>query len=337
MSPKQLTLLLSMSAFLSAPVIAQDRPTIPVPSMLEQVDTQIITEAEAADMPDLDRTAPPIEQVYEDIFPPAPTQSSGSFLDEVIKRWAPTQRYAVEPKDSIMIPVGQGLMNTFSTNLSMLTAKTNDETSTYEIDEGYLYITVNTKTPISLVLYQEGVLESQVSITLVPVPAPPTMVEINFELTQQMLTKAQEYKKETELNEKIYAQQQPSQANNPYQQFITSLLLPVARGDIPRGFAMAPSVPHNARFPCAMSIYHETKQRIVSAKHHIDVVHVVNDSDRTYAVKEEMCLSNYVKAVALFEKSYLQPGEESELYILRDIQSEQKEAQRNRRPRLIGE
>jgi conjugal transfer pilus assembly protein TraK len=218
----------------------------------------------------------------------------------------------------------------------MLTAKTNDETSTYEIDEGYLYVTVNTKNPISIVLYQEGVLESQVSITLVPVPAPPTLVEIEFNLDDDMLAKAREYKREMEIKQQIASQQPQAPASNSYQQAISDILLPVAQGNIPRGFALNPTIPREARFPCSMTIYHEAKQRLVSSKHTIDVVHVVNDSTRTYNVREEMCLGRYVKAVALFEKAYLAPGEESEMYILRDQYTEQRQEQRPRRPRLTG-
>lgn len=326
------TLLVSLHTY------SQDsRPKIPVPSMVQQVQPDVLTESQVDQMPNVKPA--PVESIYESVFEPLPEKKEGpkSFLDEVMKRWQPTQRFSVKPKESIMIPVGQGLMNTFSTNLGMLNAKTNDETSTYEIDEGYLYITVNTQSPISLVLFQEGVLESQVSITLVPVPAPPTLVEIDFELTPEMKLKGEKYKKEMELNEQIYSQAQPIQGNNPYQQYITSLLLPIARGDITRGFAMTPSVPKQNRYPCSMSIYHETKQRLVSGKHVIDVVHVVNDSQQTYQVREEMCLGKYVKAVALFQKSYLQPGEESELYILRDKLTEEKDKRRNRRPSLIGE
>ena len=322
----------------------QNRPSVPVPSMVQQVQPEMLTEEEAAQQPFVTPSAQnlPVDAVYENAFPSLPEQTqspnkTGTFLDEVMKRWQPTQRFSVKPKESIMIPVGQGLMNTFSTNLSMLNAKTNDETSTYEIDEGYLYITVNTEQPISLVLYEEGLLESQVSVTLVPVPAPPTLVEIDFELSDAMLDKAKLYKKEYELNERIQSQSQPIQGSNPYQQYISDLFLPVARGDITRGFALTPSIPDQSRFPCAMSIYHETKQRLVSGKHIIDVVHVVNDSNQTYQVREEMCLGKYIKAVALFEKAYLQPGEESELYILRDKQAEEKEIRRPRRPRLTGE
>ena len=337
-------LCLSLCLMASHAYSQQNRPTVPVPSMVEEFEPEVITEEQAAQRPNVVSTSQslPVDAVYQNAFPssidqPQTSARQPTFLDEVMKRWQPTQRFSVNPKESIMIPVGQGLMNTFSTNLSMLNAKTNDETSTYEIDEGYLYITVNTENPISLVLYEEGVLESQVSITLVPVPAPPTLVEIEFNLTDAMVIKAEDYRKEYELNERILSQSQPIQANNPYQQFISDLFLPVARGDITRGFALTPNIPDENRFPCAMSIYHETKQRLVSGKHVIDVVHVVNDSEKTYQVREEMCLGRYIKAVALFEKAYLQPGEESELYILRDKQAEEKESRRPRRPRLTGE
>ena len=334
-----LALILIASVHVSG-VIAQERPSIPVQPMVEQVQSKPLTEEQVPATRQNKVNSPPktIDTVYEQAFPPVVSEPAarGSFIDEVMKRWKPTQHYSVSPKDSIMVPVGKGLMNTFSTNLTMLTAKTNDESSTYEINEGYLYVTVNTEAPISIVMYEEGVLESQVSVTLVPVSAPPTLVEMSFNLTDEMRQKAHKYKAEMELNAKINTHAPTLQTQNSYQQHITSLLLPVAAGDIPRGFALSPSVPDKVRYPCSMTIFHEAKQRLISGKFVIDVVHVINNTDSVYQVREEMCLARYVKAVGLFEKAYLQPGEESELYILRDKFTEEKDTRRNRRPRLIG-
>jgi conjugal transfer pilus assembly protein TraK len=258
------------------------------------------------------------------------------FLNKVAQTWEPTQSFAVSPKDSIMIPVGQGLMNTLSTNLTRVAAKSNDETSAFEIDEGYLYVTVNTLNPISIILYEEGVLDSQISVTLVPIPAPPTLVEIEFDLADELVNKAKTYRDELEIQETINQQSQQQNTNHtPYQQMVVDMLLPVARGDIPRGFGLTPTIPEESRYPCSMTIHHQAEQRLIGGKFIIDVVHVVNDSQQTYNVREEMCLSKFVTAVALFEKAYLRPGEQSEIYILRDKRAEDKMKARKRRPSLI--
>lgn len=316
-------------------VFAQEakRPVVSVTPITDRP----MSEKEVNDRQDSIET-PNINMAYEESFNssvPSPVMPS-EFLKRVAKTWEPNQSFSVYPKDSIMIPVGQGLMNTISTNLHMVNAKSNDETSAFEIDEGYLYVTVNTLNPISIILYEEGALETQISVTLVPIPAPPTLVEIEFELTDAMVAKAKQYREDIELENKIQSQQPPMSAQTPYQQSITNMLLPVAQGDIPRGFGLKPSVPTEYQTPCAMTIYNRAKQRLVSHKFVIDVVHVVNNSDQTYNVREEMCLAKYVTAVALFQKAYLQPGEESELYILRDVLAAEKQKKRNRRPSLIG-
>lgn len=278
-----------------------------------------------------------VEQMYAGKFPEQPlVNMPASFLEKVSKTWKPTQEFTVKPRDNIMIAVGQGLMNTISTNLTMLTAKTNDESSTFEIDHGYLYVTVSSQNPISLVLYEEGVLDSQVSITLVPVSAPPTIAKINFDLTPAMKEKADEFQKQIKLEEQqATASEEPQQnKHDSHTTRIIDILRSVAQGDIPKGFGLTPDIPDALRHPCQMTIYHRTEQRMVSGNDIIDVVLVKNDSDKPYNIREEMCLTNGTLAVALFEKAYLLPNEASELYILRDKRQSVQELQRKRRPRL---
>lgn len=278
-----------------------------------------------------------VSEIYEQKFAPQPSSIPNSFLDKVAKTWKPTQDFAVKPKDNIMIAVGQGLMNTISTNLTMLTAKTNDESSTFEIDKGYLYVTVSSTNPISLVLYEEGVLESQVSITLVPVPAPPTIANISFSLPQSMKDEAVEFQKKIALEEQqATTGEEPESAHDSHTNRIIEILRPVAQGDIPKGFGLTPDIPEEMRHPCQMTIVHRTEQRLVSGNDIVDVVLATNDSDKPYNVREEMCITNGTLAVALFEKAYLLPGQSSEIYILRDKRQELEQKRRQRRPALLG-
>jgi hypothetical protein len=173
-------------------------PVIPV----EPVIARTLTSEEVKERRALMDT-PSISQTYNTQFSGSmPIGSApvalmpGEFLNKVAQTWEPTQSFSVKPKDSIMIPVGQGLMNTLSTNLIRVTAKSNDDTSAFEIDEGYLYVPVNTLNPISIILYEEGALDSQISVTLVPIPAPPTLVEIEFDLSDAIIAKAKLYREE---------------------------------------------------------------------------------------------------------------------------------------------
>jgi conjugal transfer pilus assembly protein TraK len=74
----------------------------------------------------------------------------------------------------------------------------------------------------------------------------------------------------------------------------------------------------------------------MGGKEVIDVVLIKNTSSSVYQMREEMCASDDVLAVALYRKSYLQPGEEMELYILRDKFFEREQKRSARRPRLTS-
>lgn len=359
MKQHAITLLVGLSCLFTGQVFSQEETKPVIPSMSGQspeipvrpLYTERMTQEQAESLAQSVKSAEPkdgqstgpasprtetVEDVYKRMFAAQQPKPAETFLEKVSKSWKPTQKFKVRPKESIMIAVGQGLMNTISTNLPLINAKTNDETSTYESSEGYLYVTVNTDKPISLVAFAEGVLETQISITLVPIPAPPTFVEINFDLDTSLRSEVQAYADEFELAEKIATQSVNSSPYTPYQQSISSLLIPVAQGEIPRGFGLTPDIPDQDKYPCATTMYHETKQRLVSGKYIIDVVHTVNNTPVAKEIREEMCLGRFVKAVALFQKSILQPGEESELYILRDKLEAEKLKRKQSRPRLLG-
>ena len=115
---------------------------------------------------------------------------------------------------------------------------------------------------------------------------------------------------------------------------LPTLLTPVAQGDFPRGFTLSGDIPEDYRTPCRMAIPHKAAQRLLGGSEIIDVIGVKNTTDSTYMVREEMCLSDDVIAVALFKKSYLAPGEEMELYILRDKLYYENVQRKARRPRV---
>lgn len=276
---------------------------------------------------------------YENKFN-APTETaapSKSIIDAITKAWKPTQELKLSPGENIVIPVGQGLMSSVKTNFKMLAARTSDKDSILEIEGGFLYVTINGNQPVGLILYEDGVMESQISVTLVPIQAPPSMVDIEVTMSQAMLFKGEEYRKQIELEEKIATQTDNASINSTaYTDRIIGLLTPVAKGDLPPGFSMTNDIPTYLSTPCQVTVYQTAAQRLTGGREIIDVVLIRNDSDRGYRVREEMCLSAGVKAVALFEKSYLRPGDETEVYILRDKLYEQEMQRKNRRPRLTG-
>lgn len=253
------------------------------------------------------------------------------------KNYKPTQEYTLNPSDNILVPVGQGLMNSIATNFNMVAVRTSDRNAVLEVVDGYIYATLKTNEPVGLIMYEEGVLESQVSVTLIPIPAPPVIVDLTVNLTPDMKIKARDYLIQIKRDEEEeIAKEVEGSYSSEHNKRIIELLKPVALGDLPRGFSLTNDTPSWLSKPCQTAIYQYAGQRLTGGKEVIDVVLLKNDTDRVYRVREEMCLANDVIAVALFSKSYLEPGDETEVYILRNRHYAEQQKREFRRPRLTA-
>ncbi|MFQ3188888.1 MAG: conjugal transfer pilus assembly protein TraK [Paraglaciecola sp.] len=244
----------------------------------------------------------------------------------------------VKPGSSIMIPVAQGLMNRIKTPFKMVAIRDSGSDATIvDLDGGMVFVTINDYKPMSLMVYEEGVPETMFSIMLQPIDAPPVMIDVDLEITNEMIAKRVAFHEKIEIEDKL------QQANNmakvqtqtsEHERRIKEILAPVAKGDIPRGFSFTEKVPARYLTPCSVSIHQETKQRLIGARELVDVVLIHNDSNEIYSVREEHCVSKDTIAVAVLDKSVLQPGQETEIYILRDKLYEQRQSRVQRRPRL---
>lgn len=271
------------------------------------------------------------------------TKSSNErdFLQKVKQSFKPEQSYNLKPGRNIVIPVGQGFSNAIRTNFRSLSVKTsaNAEQALLEVEDGHLYVTLRTMQPISLLLSEDGVIESEISIVLVPMASPPAMVDIDIDMPAEMKLKALNHFNDMEKQKKIdkatlEAQNAPVLRSSSYQKGIVSILKPIAQGKTPSGYSITNDIPNYLKHPCRIAIYHEAGQRLSGSQDFIDVVLVHNDSDRVYQVREEMCLNDGVTSVALYPKSYLQPGEETEIYIIRKLKKASADSYGQTRPRL---
>jgi conjugal transfer pilus assembly protein TraK len=267
-------------------------------------------------------------------------QSDG-FIEKIKKNYKPEQSYDLKPGRNIIVPVGQGYMNVIKTNFTSLSARTSagSEDAVLQIEEGNLYATVKTHQPVSLILSEDGVLDSEVSIVLVPLAAPPAIVNIDISLTEKMRSEAAEYQANLQKERAMLEAEnlrEPATRNASHVNNLVAILKPVAQGNIPRGFSMTNDIPAHLTHPCRIAVSHYTGQRLAGGREVIDVVLVRNNSNRAYQVREEMCLTPDVRAVGIFTKSYLMPGEETEVYIVRDKYYEAQKQREQTRPRLTG-
>lgn len=268
-------------------------------------------------------------------------------IDKVRKNYKPHQQVKLKPGHSELIPVATGLQNRISTEFTQVEVKTSDGEVPIDLQGGFIYITPMSQAPIGLMIGEAGMPETMVNLTLMPLDVPPVMVEVDVLMPGKMKREHQAFlaeqnkitAKERRLEE---IRQGPVAVNDPrtnskHVDRATSILAEVAGGEIPQGFDLVDVIPEKDRYPCdirRMAMYHEVGQRLVSGRELIDVVRVKNDINGFREIREEFCLDEDVIAVGVFDRATLAPGEDAELYILRDKLHMEKKQKIRARPRL---
>ena len=270
-------------------------------------------------------------------------------VDKIKKKYKPTQKIKIKPGFSELLPIATGLQNRIATPFRNVQIKTSDMDLPIEVDGGYVYLTPLTQAPIGLMIGERGMPETMVSLTLMPLDVPPVMIEVEVDMSKNLRLKhkkllAAQDKAETKKTWQEQAQKRPVAVNDPrtndkYVDRATSVLSQVAHGQVPPGFEFLDDIEEENLFPCdirRMTIYHKVGQRLISGREIIDVVIIKNDINGFREIREEFCLADDVVAVAVFDKATLAPGEETELYILRDKLFIEKQQKVRARPRLTS-
>ena len=112
------------------------------------------------------------------------------WADKVKSKYAPNQNLTVRPSGNVMVPVAIGLMNRIETNYKNVSVKTSDESAVLEVDGGVLYVTLNSREPVGLILMEQGVPNSAINLTAVPIDVPPALVKVRVPMTGDMLIEA---------------------------------------------------------------------------------------------------------------------------------------------------
>ena len=100
-------------------------------------------------------------------------ESANDVWAEMVKsKYSPTQTLTVRPSGNVMVPVSLGLMNRIETNFKNVSVKTSDEAAVLEVDGGVLYLTINKSEAVGLILMEQGVPNSAINLTAVPVDVP---------------------------------------------------------------------------------------------------------------------------------------------------------------------
>ncbi|MBB1438443.1 TraK domain-containing protein [Shewanella sp. SG41-4] len=268
------------------------------------------------------------------------TGSSSGFASTLQASYKPVQNYSLKPGENIAVAIAAGLMNRIKTNFSMVAVRTSDEESIIEASNGYIYFTTNSMNPVGIMVYEEGMPETAISLVLQPDNNPPAMVNVDVKLTGQQRYLMAERKRERDRLKKIDDLANMHQEELSTASHITrmkSLLLPIAQNGIPQGFTESVEIPQTLTKPCSVAIRQKTAQRYAGSREYIDVVVMYNHTAYAYQIKEEQCLSRDALAVAFIDQSILQPGESTEVYIVRDKLYVEKMEKTNRRRQISAQ
>jgi conjugal transfer pilus assembly protein TraK len=269
----------------------------------------------------------------------SPTGTSG-FSQALQASYKPVQNYSLKPGENIAVAIAAGLMNRIKTNFSMVAIRTSDEESIIEASNGYIYITTNSMNPVGIMVYEEGLPETAISLVLQPDNNPPAMVNVDVKLTGEQHYLMAERKRERDRLKKIDDLANVKEENLNTASHIArlkSLLLPIAQSGIPQGFTESIEIPQTLAKPCSVAIRQKTAQRFAGSREYIDVVVMYNQTAYAYQVKEEQCLSRDALAVAFIDQSILQPGDSTEVYIVRDKLYVEKLEKSNRRRHISAQ
>lgn len=261
-----------------------------------------------------------------------------SFIDKIKSAYKSKQNLGtLEPGDNLAIPVAAGITNPIITNFKRVAIRTHDEEAVIELEDGRVYITLNNMRPIGLMLFEEGVPESMINLTLVPVDAMPVVVNFKVNMTKAMKVKSWKYRAKVKEEEAISQVQQASRKmlEADHITYIKSILKPIGNAQLPRGFTLSTDTSQAMAKPCSITIEQKVAQRIVGLREVVDVVRVKNNLHYGYMLEEQACESKGTIAVAIYNKAYLQPGEATEIYIMRDKLQSSQIIQKTSRPRVV--
>ncbi|WIG71087.1 type-F conjugative transfer system secretin TraK (plasmid) [Photobacterium damselae] len=268
--------------------------------------------------------------------------------DELKKKYDSHQDITVKPGDGELVPVAVGLQNQISTPFKTVTIKTSSMEVPIEVKDGYIFITPMDQSPIGLFIGEAGMPETNISLTLMPLDVPSTMIDVKVPMKRALKVKYNNFVKDRQQKKDIAQhvkemQEAPEnefdpRVNSQYVERATALLASVAKGDIPNGYSFSTDIPRDQMFPCdinRMGMYHQVMQRLEGSREIVDVVKVTNDINNFRQMREEYCLRDDVIAVGVFDKATLAPGQSTEVYILRDKAYMDRIKKQRVRPSLI--
>ena len=175
------------------------------------------------------------------------------------------------------------------------------------IKDNVVYISTNKVVPISMFITDKGNENVAISLTLLPRKIPSREVHLTLN-TQDLQT--------------VYGSSEAEkwEKSQPYVSGIKKALREIALQRVPSGYQLT-SIPKNYALPSCSAqgfrVDFSKGQLMAGSKLHYIVGKVTNVSAHTLEFRESSCANYDIAAVALWPNNMLEPGQSSEIYVVR--------------------
>lgn len=221
---------------------------------------------------------------------------------------------AVTPGVNEVIPISVGHTNRIMMPFDTPRIRTTSN-ATFDVEGRAVYVTSSDEgSPVTAFVSEAGDPETALSLTFVPKRIPPVEVDISIEGDHGV----QGYRSTKKA--KAWEQAQP------YVDALRNVLREVAIGKTPQGYSLSEKPDARDLPGCQLSgVTFDFIDGQVLKGHQLQVnVGVMqNRSDKTIEFREPACSGDDVRAVAAWPHPLLEPGQKSEVYVVRGIEEPQ--------------
>ncbi|MEZ9359017.1 hypothetical protein AB4175_03920 [Vibrio cyclitrophicus] len=267
---------------------------------------------------------------------------------QMAKKFKPVQKYKLRPSDNITLPAAKYILNSIRTSFKEINIRSSDPNVVMKVDGSFIYFTSNNDAPFNIIIFEKGVPETQVNLTIWPLDVMPAMVQVDVRYDKALQAKVDrtlaskkrdqidQEKRIQDMESELAIASDPEITSSDYVQRINKLFAETAGKGTPKGFDLQTNIPSDALRPCRFGTYAETKQRLISSRRIVDIVLVKNVTNRNVILREQDCwVDDDVIATGILNKATLKPSDKTEVYVLRDRLYYQRMHSRNERPSLL--
>ncbi|MBB3105328.1 TraK domain-containing protein [Azomonas macrocytogenes] len=235
----------------------------------------------------------------------------------------PNTTLVMKPGANLVTPISIGHLNRLVTPFTEPAVNTTSAATT-KVAENVVYIETDSDVPVTMFITEKGNEAQALSLTLVPQEVPPREIVLKLSESMGFVGRMSSNKAER------------WETSQPYIETIRTLFRHLALGDIPQGYAMT-AMPQNQQLPrCAaqgLAFDFEHGQLVMGHSLKVLVGVAQNLSNRPIEIKESVCGSWDVAAVAAWPHNVLEPGARTEVYVAQ--KQSRSTAPTTKRPSLV--